>query len=32
MQVELEDQPPVEEQEQVDEQVQDTANVGYQEG
>ena len=32
MQVELEDQPPVAEQEQVDEQVQDTANVGYQEG
>ena len=32
MQVELEDQPPVAEQEQVDEQVQDAANVGYQEG
>ena len=32
MQVELEDQPPVAEQEQVDEQVQDTTNVGYQEG
>ena len=32
MQVELEDQPRVAEQEQVDEQVQDTANVGYQEG
>ena len=31
MQVELEDQPPVAEQEQVDEQVQDAANVGYQE-
>ena len=32
MQVELEDQPPVAEQGQVDEQVQDAANVGYQEG
>ena len=32
MQVELEDQPPVAEQEQVDEQVQDDTNVGYQEG
>ena len=32
MQVELEDQPPVAEQEQVDEQVQEAANVGYQEG
>ena len=32
MQVELEDHPPVAEQEQVDEQVQDTTNVGYQEG
>ena len=32
MQVELEDQPPVAEQEQVDEQVQDATNVGYREG
>ena len=32
IQVELEDQPPVAEQEQVDEQVQDATNVGYQEG
>ena len=32
MQMELEEQPPVAEQEQVDEQVQDAANVGYQEG
>ena len=32
MQVELKDQPPVAEQEQVDEQVQDAANVGYQKG
>ena len=32
MQVKLEDQPPVAEQEQVDEQVQDATNVGYQEG
>ena len=32
MQVELEDQPLVAEQEQVDEQVQDATNVGYQKG
>ena len=32
MQVEFKDQPPVAEQEQVDEQVQDATNVGYQEG
>ena len=30
MQVELQDQPPV--TEEIDEQVQDAANVGYQEG